>query len=114
MAVVEHQLTGREARLDGVEVELGGVGDGVPRRQVLGLDLQSAARAIELEDAYPLRIGREGELARDQRWVDLGRVTLGDQQPALDVVARVAEILAALAADPALGFEVEIEPIADV
>ena len=61
---------------------------GWPGRQVLGLDHRAAARAVELEDPAPRRVGRERELVPgrvDQRPVDLARVAVVDQRALLVV-----------------------------
>src|SRR6185437_6380987 len=81
---------------------------------VLGLDLAPAARAVELDDADPLAIGREGVLALDDRRVDLARVPLGNQQAALVVTAGRAEVTPAVVAVPALGGQVNVDVLADM
>src|SRR5665811_439210 len=73
----------------------------VAGRQVLGLDLGTALRAAELEDAAEGRVRRERELVPlgvEDRRVDLSGITVVDQCSLLVVAAGVAEIMAA---DPA-------------
>src|ERR1700754_3760360 len=81
----------------------------VSRREVLRLDLREAARAVELDDPHPVRVGRERVLRVDQRLMDLARVALVDLAAVLVVLARRAEIVRADTAGPALAVELEVE-----
>jgi hypothetical protein len=87
----------------------------VSGRQILGLDQRDAAGAVELDDPAPLRVGRETVFALDDGRVDLARVALSDQAPALVVLARPPEVVTAAVAGPALrlGVEVEVEVLGD-
>ena len=100
--VADLQLARVQALAQPVEVDLDVVRDRVPGRQVLGLDLGEAARAVELDDPHPVRVGRERVLGVDQRLVDLARVALVDLAAVLVVLARRAEVVVADAAVPAL------------
>src|ERR1700745_3022597 len=95
-----------------VDVDLHVVGRRVARRQVLGLDLRSAARAVELQDPAPGRVRGEGELVAagsDQGAVGLAGIAIVDQRAFLVVAARRAEVVAAAPAAPPLGFQVDLE-----
>src|ERR1019366_6370133 len=82
----------------------------VARRKVLGFDLGTAPRAVELQDAAEGGVRRERELlllrVQDRR-VDLFGITVVDQRPLLVVAAGVAEVLAAYSAQPPFGVEID-------
>ena len=81
-------------------------------RQILRLDHAAAARTIELEQAAPLWIGREGELVArriDERPVDFARVAVVDERPLLVVAVGRRELVCTGTATPALGIEIDLE-----
>src|SRR5262245_59537843 len=106
----------REAALQVVDVELDVVRRRVPGRQVFGLDLRPATGTIVLEDPTPPGVRREREailLVVEDRPMDLLRLAVVDEQPALVVLASRAEILLTAPATPALFAELDLEILGD-
>src|SRR5450755_1682503 len=94
----------------GVDVPEHVDGGRVARRDVLGLDLGGAARAVELEDAAVARVRGEGELIPvrvDDRLVDLPGGTVVDQRALLVVAAGVAEVVVTHPAHPPFCIQVD-------
>ena len=90
------------------------MGDGMAGRQVLDVEHHRAARAVELHDPAPVRMGAEPELGgRVERHVDLTRVAVVDQAPLLVVALGRAEVVPAPVAHPASGGRVEVECLGD-
>ncbi|MPM00211.1 hypothetical protein SDC9_46434 [bioreactor metagenome] len=107
----------RGAALGPLRLQRGHIDLHVPQRRVtrggvFRLDLGAAFRAAELEDAHPVRIGREGVavLRRvDHRRMDLARVAVVHQQPFLVIARSRRDHVIADAAFPLLGFEVDAQ-----
>src|SRR5204863_8947976 len=105
-AVLDPDLTTGQAGLQPVDVELDVDGDRVAGREVLGLHLGAAARAVELEDPHPVGVGRERERPLDQRRMDLPGVAFVDETPLLVGPAGRDELGVAAVAAPRLTVEV--------
>src|SRR5450631_2646798 len=84
------------------------------RRQVLRLHLCPAAGTVELDDSTPAGIGSEAELAVDASGIDVSRIAVVEEQPALVVLPRGADRVIAYRACPALGLEVDVQVLRDV
>src|SRR5271167_704755 len=84
------------------------------RRQILRLHLCPAAGTVELDDSAPAWIGREAELAVDASGIDVSRIAVVEEQPALVVLTRGTDRVLAHRACPALGLEVDVQILGDV
>src|SRR5215831_720182 len=100
--------------LQGVDVQLDVVAQGMAGRQVLDLDEHRARRAVELDDPAPVPVRREAvPAAGHQRRVHLGRVAGRDQAALLVGVAGVAQVGPAPVAPPALRRQIEVDVLGD-
>src|ERR1700730_8575142 len=61
------------------QIEFNIVCNGVPRREILGLDLRTTARAVKFYDANPVRIGRKVEVSGNDGRVNLSRIAIVKQ-----------------------------------
>src|SRR5271156_435721 len=109
LPLADDQIAGGQASLQTVDIDFDIHGDWVPRRQVFGLHLSPATRAIELKDAHPIGIRREGVFPFHDAWMDFGRVSFGDETAALVVLASRDQIMPAAVAVPLIVIEIEIE-----